>query len=102
MKMLKYLTLFVFIFDLWSLSEAAPACDKEDNLLNRHFYKLQDRFYVKCIEDNGNSYEVRDECICSAYKSAIDLMNTDKSNGTEIDFKNVHTNNFGPESYRIP
>lgn len=102
--MLKYLKIFVLIFDLWSISSAAPTRDKEDNSITQYrgLFLLKDEFFIQCMNDNGNSYDVMEECNTSATEKIINLMNTEYNNGTQIEFKYLKTQNTLEHDFRTP
>lgn len=99
--MVKHLAIFLFIFAFWSISKAAPSCDKvrSHNSATRCWYELKDEFFEKCMLEKGNVDAMSVECNTSALESAtrtFNLMNTEYiCNGTQIDLKTLGTRNYG-------
>lgn len=103
--MFRHLAIFLFIFGLWSISLAAPSCDKVESLQSatRCWYKLKDEFFEKCMLEKGNVDGVSEECNTSALESATRTFNGMNTkyicNGTEIDLKTLKTLNYGREGF---
>lgn len=103
--MFKHLAFFLFIFGFWSISIAAPSCDKvsSHSSATRCWYEIKDEFFEKCMFENGNVDAKSAECNTSALESAtrtFNLMNTEYiCNGTQIDLRTLATRNHDFEQF---